>query len=122
MAAETVAEHGRIDILVTAAGVAGGGPVHLLPVEEWDRIQNVNLRGTFLSAKVVLPSMLEQRSGSIITIASIEGLEGSEGGSPYNASKGGVVLLTKSLAMDYGRMGIRANAICPGFVETPLFE
>jgi NAD(P)-dependent dehydrogenase (short-subunit alcohol dehydrogenase family) len=122
LAAETVAEHGRIDILVTAAGVAGGGPVHLLPVEEWDRIQNVNLRGTFLSAKVVLPSMLEQRSGSIITIASVEGLEGSEGGSPYNASKGGVVLLTKSLAMDYGRMGIRANSICPGFIETPLFE
>jgi len=119
---EVVREHGRIDVLVTAAGIAGGGPVHALPVEEWDRVQDVNLKGTFLSAKAVLPTMIEQRSGSIITIASIEGLEGSEGGSTYNASKGGVVLLTKNMAMDYGRLGIRANAICPGFIETPLFE
>jgi NAD(P)-dependent dehydrogenase (short-subunit alcohol dehydrogenase family) len=122
LVAETVAELGHIDILVTAAGIAGGGPVHLLPVEDWDRIQNVNLRGTFLSAKAVLPNMLERRSGSIITIASVEGLEGTEGGSSYNAAKGGVVLLTRNLAMDYGRMGIRANCICPGFIETPLFE
>jgi NAD(P)-dependent dehydrogenase (short-subunit alcohol dehydrogenase family) len=120
MVAATVSAFGRIDTLVTAAGVAGGGPVHALPVEEWDRVQDINLKGTFLSAKAVLPSMLEQKSGSIITIASVEGLEGTEGGSAYNASKGGVVILTKNLCMDYGRQGIRANAICPGFIETPL--
>jgi len=119
---ETVREHGRLDILVTAAGTAGGGPVHALPVEEWDRVQAVNLKGTFLSIKAALPPMMRQRSGSIITIASIEGIEGSEGGSTYNASKGGVVLLTKNVAMDYGRTGIRANCICPGFIETPLFR
>jgi NAD(P)-dependent dehydrogenase (short-subunit alcohol dehydrogenase family) len=120
--ADVVRDHGRLDILVTAAGIASGGPVHALPVEEWDRVHDVNLKGTFLSAKAALPPMMERRSGAIITISSIEGLEGSEGGSGYNASKGGVVLLTKNLAMDYGRMGIRANCICPGFIETPLFR
>ena len=66
--------------------------------------------------------MLEQRSGSIVNIASVEGLEGTEGGSAYNASKGGVVLLGRNLAMDYARRGIRVNTICPGFIETPLLE
>jgi NAD(P)-dependent dehydrogenase (short-subunit alcohol dehydrogenase family) len=66
--------------------------------------------------------MVAQRSGSIITIASVEGLNGTEGGSAYNASKGGVVLLSKNVAMDYGRVGIRCNAICPGFIDTPMLN
>jgi NAD(P)-dependent dehydrogenase (short-subunit alcohol dehydrogenase family) len=105
--ARALSAWGRLDVLVAAAGVASGGPVHLLPVEEWQRVQDVNLKGTFLSAKAVLPAMLERRAGSIVTVASVEGLEGAEGGSTYNASKGGVILLTKNLAMDYGRAGIR---------------
>ena len=117
-----VGQFGRIDVLVTAAGVSGGGPVHLLSEEEWDRVQDVNLKGTFLSCKAVVPTMIAQRSGSIITIASVEGLEAQEGGSTYNASKAGVILLTKNMACDYGRIGIRANSICPGFIETPLFH
>jgi NAD(P)-dependent dehydrogenase (short-subunit alcohol dehydrogenase family) len=111
---------GRLDVVVNAAGVAGGGPVHLLAAEEWSRVVDVNLKGTFLVAKHALPAMLAQRSGSIVNIASVEGLEGTEGGSAYNASKGGVVLLTRNMAMDYARMGIRVNAVCPGFVETPM--
>jgi NAD(P)-dependent dehydrogenase (short-subunit alcohol dehydrogenase family) len=121
-AADVKAAHGRIDSVVTAAGVASGGPVHLIPTEEWQRVQDINLTGTFLSVKAVIDTMLEQRSGTIITVASVEGLEGAEGGSTYNASKGGVVLLTKNLAMDYSRMGIRSNCICPGFIDTPLLQ
>ena len=117
-----VAQHGKIDSVMTAAGVAGGGPVHMLPLEEWQRVIDINLTGTMLSVKVCLPSMIEQRGGSIITVASVEGLEGCEGGSCYNASKGGVVILTKNMACDYGRLGIRANAICPGFINTPMFQ
>jgi NAD(P)-dependent dehydrogenase (short-subunit alcohol dehydrogenase family) len=118
--ADALARFGRIDVVVNAAGVAGGGPVHLVSSEDWDRVLDVNLKGTFLVSKHALVPMLERRSGAIVNIASIEGLEGSEGGSAYNASKGGVVLLTRNMAMDYARVGIRVNAVCPGFVETPM--
>jgi NAD(P)-dependent dehydrogenase (short-subunit alcohol dehydrogenase family) len=113
--------HGHLDGVVTAAGVAGGGAVHDLAPEEWDRIISINLTGTYVTTKYALRAMLAGgRGGSVVTIASIEGLEGTSGGSAYNASKGGVVLLTKNLAIDYGRQGIRANAVCPGFIETPM--
>ena len=119
---------GAVDGLVNAAGVAGGGPVHLLPAAEWDRVLAVNLTGTYLVAKHVLAQMLRQPArgdghrGSVVTIASIEGLEGTAGGSAYSASKGGVVLLTKNMAIDYAGRGFRVNAICPGFIETPMTD
>ncbi len=122
VAQQAVEEHGRIDILVTAAGIGDGGPVNMIEDAAWDRVVEVNLKGTYLSIKSVLDTMMVQRSGSIITVASVEGLNGTEGGSAYNASKGGVVLLTKNVAIDYGRMGIRCNTICPGFIDTPLLN
>ena len=127
VAAAVAAGGGRLDGVVTAAGVAGGGLAHQVDAEEWHRVIAVNLTGTFLVAKHVIGQLLAQERvdgerGSVVTIASIEGLEGTAGGSAYNASKGGVVLLTKNLAIDYGPSGIRANAICPGFIETPMTD
>jgi len=120
-----VSEAGRLDSVVNAAGIAGGGPVHLLDTGAWDQVLEVNLKGTFLVCKHALAHMLGQtlidgERGALVNLASIEGLEGTAGGSAYNASKGGVVLLTKNIAIDYGRQGIRANVICPGFIETPM--
>jgi NAD(P)-dependent dehydrogenase (short-subunit alcohol dehydrogenase family) len=118
---------GRIDGVFHAAGVAGGGPVHLLDDASWQRVIDVNLTGTFNVGRQAVLQMLEQDlidgvRGSIVNVASVAGLEGTGGGSCYAASKGGVVLLTKSMAIDYGGAGIRVNALCPGLVETPMAE
>ncbi len=118
---------GRIAGVVHAAGIAGGGPVHMLGLADWQRVIDVNLTGTFLVAKAAVTRMLAQERvggerGSIVNLASIEGLEGTAAGSCYNASKGGVVLLSKNIALDYGPSGIRCNTICPGFIETPMIS
>lgn len=118
---------GRIAGVVHSAGVPGGGPVHLLDAQEWARVINIDLTATFLVMKAAVARMLGQERvggerGSIVALASVEGLEGTAGGSCYNAAKGGVVLLTKNVAIDYGPSGIRCNTICPGFIDTPMLD
>lgn len=117
---QLVAAHGSLDIVLNAAGVVSTGAAHQLGIEEWDRAISINLTGTFVVAKHALAVMVGQRSGSIVNVASIEGLEGIDVAPAYNASKGGVVALTRQLAVDYGRLGIRVNCLCPGVIETPM--
>ena len=120
--AAAVSEFGRIDVLMNAAGVGGGAIAHELAVEEWDRVIDINLKGSFLVAKAVLARMVEQGSGSVVHVASVEGLIGMSGSLPYNASKGGVILMTKNMALDYAQHGIRVNCLCPGLIKTPLTQ
>lgn len=119
---EVLARFGRIDALVNAAGVSGHGAVDALDAAEWDRVVGINLKGTYLVSKHVVRAMQAQRSGSIVNLASIEGLEGFQAQAAYNASKGGVVLLTRNMAIDYGGFGVRVNCLCPGFIETPMTD
>jgi NAD(P)-dependent dehydrogenase (short-subunit alcohol dehydrogenase family) len=111
---------GGIDILVNAAGVSGAGGVEVLEESEWDRVLDINLKGTYLVSKHVVPVMRANGGGSIVNLASIEGLEAFEAQAAYNASKGGVILLTRNMAIDYAADGIRANCLCPGLIETPM--
>jgi meso-butanediol dehydrogenase / (S,S)-butanediol dehydrogenase / diacetyl reductase len=113
---------GRIDVLVNAAGVLSIGAADEMDREEWDRVLGVNLTGTWLVSKHVVRRMVTQRSGSIVNLASVEGLIGFSGQTAYNVSKGGVVLLTRNMATDFGASGVRVNCLCPGLVDTPLTE
>ena len=122
MAAVT-SRFGPIDVLVNNAGITGSQQAarcHETPVEEWDKVQAVNVRGPFLCSRAVLPSMISRGSGHIITIASIAGLVAFPGRCAYTASKGAALMLTRSIAVDYAAAGIRANAVCPGMVYTPM--
>lgn len=117
----TVDAFGGIDILVNNAGISGsGGRLHELEVESWDRTIAVNLRGQFLCAKFALPYLIATGRGVIVNIASTYGLVGAPQSPDYCASKGGVVSLTRQIAVDYGRDGVRAVAICPGYVDTDM--
>jgi NAD(P)-dependent dehydrogenase (short-subunit alcohol dehydrogenase family) len=122
---QVVDTFGRIDLLVNNAGITGSSQAttcHETPVDEWDRVLAVNVRGPFLCTREVLPVMLRQGSGHVITIASVAGLVAFPGRCAYTASKGAAVQFTKSLAVDYAADGIRANAVCPGFVATPMTQ
>jgi NAD(P)-dependent dehydrogenase (short-subunit alcohol dehydrogenase family) len=121
--ATVAARLGPVDVLVNNAGITGSQRAtrcHETPVEEWDKVHAVNVRGPFLCSRAVLPSMIERGSGHIITIASVAGLIAFPGRCAYTASKGAALMLTRSIAVDYAADGIRANAVCPGMVYTPM--
>ena len=117
---ETIKTFKKIDLLFNNAGVFFPRTVPDCPEEEWDQTLDVNLKGTFLMSKYALPHMIERRAGVIVNNSSGWGLVGGDAAAAYCASKGGVVLLTKAMAIDHGRHGIRVNCICPGDVETPM--
>jgi len=117
---ETLQAFGRLDILFNNAGVLYANTVLDCTEEEWDLTLDTNLKGTYLMSKFALPAMIAQGSGVIINNASGWGLVGGDAAAAYCASKGGVVLLTKAMAIDHARQGIRVNCICPGDVDTPM--
>jgi len=119
---ETVTSFGRLDVLVNNAGIELPKKITDTSEAEWDRLLDVNLKGVFLCAKASIPVMQRQGGGVIINVASELGLVGGSEIAAYSASKGGVVQLTKALAIDHASDNIRVNCVCPGPVETPLLQ
>ncbi|MBR1087106.1 SDR family oxidoreductase [Bradyrhizobium manausense] len=119
---EVMARHGRLDILMTAAGFSVGGTVLTTSLEDWDAVFRANVGGTWLWARAAVPQMQQQKSGSIITLASQLAIAGGKGNSAYIAAKGAIVSLTRTMAVDFATDGIRVNAIAPGAIDTPMLR
>src|SRR5882724_3442919 len=121
MAERTKSDLGRIDILVNNAGIYRAAATLDVTEEHWDAIMTINAKAVFFATQAVLPAMLAQKRGSIVSIASMAGKIGSKTNLPYNASKAAVISMTKSLALAHAADGIRVNCVCPGFVETDMW-
>jgi NAD(P)-dependent dehydrogenase (short-subunit alcohol dehydrogenase family) len=121
-ASETQRRLGPIDVLVNNAGIWIEKYLEAFTEKEYDRLMGVNLKGAFLCSKYVLPGMVKRRRGVIVNVSSDSGFLGAPGSAIYGASKAGLVLMTKSMALEHARDGIRVNAICPGEVRTPMME
>ena len=122
---DVLAEFGRVDVLVNNAGITGSPQAttcHETPIAEWNRVFAVNVRGPFLCTRAVLPVMMGQGVGHVITVASAAGMVVFPGRCAYTASKGAALQLAKSIAVDYAAAGIRSNAVCPGMVQTPMTQ
>ena len=117
-----IAELGTIDVLVNNAGITRDGLLLRLHEDAWDQVLSVNLTGAFYCTKAVLPSMVKNRNGRIVNIASIVGVMGNIGQANYAASKGGLIAFTKVIAREYASRGITSNAVAPGFIDTAMTQ
>jgi NAD(P)-dependent dehydrogenase (short-subunit alcohol dehydrogenase family) len=117
----TLERHGRLDVLANVAGIAVGNRIEDVTPDEWRRVVDVNLTGTFLLSQAALPALLET-TGTIVNMASVAGIQATPYNAAYCASKAGVVMLTKALAVEFGAQGVRVNCICPTSVDTPFLE
>jgi meso-butanediol dehydrogenase / (S,S)-butanediol dehydrogenase / diacetyl reductase len=114
-----VDRYGRLDALVFSAGASAGARVGEQTLERWNRVIATNLTGAFLACRAALPALLDSR-GSIVTVSSLAGLRAGPASAAYCSSKAGLIMLTQSLAVDYGPLGVRANCVCPGWVRTDM--
>lgn len=115
-------EFGGVDVLVNSAGVTDNATVVTTLEEKWDHVIGVNLKGIYLCCKEVIPLMLERGGGNIVNVGSIASFVGLQNNAAYNASKGGVLMLTRNMAVDFASRNIRVNAVCPGMIMTPMLE
>jgi len=122
MVAETAETFGRIDIIVNSAAIQPYGTVETMGEAEWDRVLGVNLKGTYLTTHHAIPVMRRNGGGAIVNIASVQGIACQTNVAAYVASKGGLLALTRAMALDHAKDGIRVNAVCPGSIDTPMLR
>jgi NAD(P)-dependent dehydrogenase (short-subunit alcohol dehydrogenase family) len=122
MVKKAVDTYGRLDVLFNNAGIWLGGTLLDISEDDWDRTMDVNVKGMYLVSKYAVQQMMRQQGGSIINAAAVAALRGSPMSAAYSASKGAVLLLTKCMALDFGRYGIRVNCICPGVIDTQMAD
>lgn len=117
-----VAETGRVDAVVSNAGIHFSGTIEDTSEEDFDRVMSINVKGAYYLLKSVLPQMRQQQTGSVVLLGSDQSLVGKPGSFAYNMSKAALASMAKTTALDYAKFGIRANAVCPGTIETPLYH
>jgi NAD(P)-dependent dehydrogenase (short-subunit alcohol dehydrogenase family) len=118
---ETVEGFGGLDVMVNNAGIGRQGSVTAMTLEEWNDVMQINLNGVMYGTRYAVPHLLESE-GCIVNVASIYGLVGAPSATAYATAKGGIINMTRSVAVDYASDGVRVNSICPGFVETPMTQ